>query len=383
MRKPENHEDSLLFLLTLQPNPRFVKQINYFSKYFKVSVLYFRRETMIEYSSEINSEIQLVDLGVIQNGRYLRRTLSFIRNSIVLKAHIKKHHIDHIIFDKFDAYLLFFILQILTFSKFKNIQKIIEIPDLKSIHFSNNPKARIYRSFEKHITKKYIDKLILTSPGYYDIYFKSFYKGGIYILENKPLKENLPKIEFKEKSNNNNNQILKIGIIGGLNRGKPTHALLELAIQKPWIHVFIHGLGPNETMIKKYSENYKNITYFGPFNFFRDSSKIYRSIDVAYVVYDTTNVSLNTKYALPNKLYECMYFGVPMIVSKDTLLAERVVKDNIGLAVDFSQKDILLNTLTHFRDNKNMFKNSFKKIQTDSFLGNNDYKEIIRFIKSK
>ena len=59
---------------------------------------------------------------------------------------------------------------------------------------------------------------------------------------------------------------------------------------------------------------------------------IYEAIDISYVVYD--NRRPNVRMALPNKLYEAPYFGVPIVVANNTYLSERVRELNSGLIID-------------------------------------------------
>ncbi|MFP4024807.1 MAG: hypothetical protein ACLFVR_09790 [Thiohalospira sp.] len=369
----------ILFLLTLQPNPRFVKQINYLNDKYKTSVLYFRRNTMVDYSNQISASVDQKELGKISNGKYLQRILIFLISIVKIKNHIKSNNISHIVFDKLDAFLIFYIMR-LFYWKSDNITKIIEVPDLKKINFDKGITAKIYRFFEKKWMKKYVDKLIVTSPEYYDAYFKSFYKGKVFNLENKPLSSNLP---IKISSNKNEKkEVLSIGLIGGLNRGKPIKALLDLVTKTDWLILKVYGLGKDEEVIKSYAKQYSNIDFYGAFNFFNDSGKIYDSVDVAYVVYDTTNISMNTRLALPNKLYECMYFKVPMVVSKNTYLAERVLNDRIGLAIDFTDEEEMLNAFFQIKENYKMYLNNFNKIEEEKYIADKDYKKMIEFILS-
>ena len=75
------------------------------------------------------------------------------------------------------------------------------------------------------------------------------------------------------------------------------------------------------------------------------------------MVYDTTSGSKNNLLALPNKLYESMYFETPMIVSKQTYLGELVSKNKIGLVVDACDQADLINAL-------DIFDYKFKKVES-------------------
>jgi len=332
---------------------------------------------MVDYSKQISAPVEQTELGEISNGRYLLRIFNFLKSSFKLNKYLRSNRVTHIVFDKLDAFLIFYLMRII-YWKTNKIIKIIEVPDLKKINFDKSITAKIYRFFEKKWMNKYIDKLIVTSPEYYNAYYKKFYKGEVFNLENKPLSSNLP---IRLSSNKDEViEILTIGLIGGLNRGKPIRALLDLVAKTDWLVLKVHGLGKDEKVIKSYAKQNSNIHFYGAFDFFKDSAEIYNSIDVAYVVYDTTNISMNTKLALPNKLYECMYFKVPMVVSKNTYLAERVLKENIGLAIDFTNEEEMLNALIQIKEDYKVYVNNFDNIEKEKYVADNDYKKMTEFI---
>ena len=90
-------------------------------------------------------------------------------------------------------------------------------------------------------------------------------------------------------------------------------------------------------------ENWKRLTYFrlnefikyyGPFKANVDIPGIYNTIDLSFAVYDSA--SRNVQLALPNKLYESMFFNVPMLVAKNTSLHKEVMKSKIGVGISLS-----------------------------------------------
>jgi len=334
---------------------------------------------MVDYSKQIYSTVEQIHLGEISNGKYFKRIFIFLMSIIEIKKYIKNNNVTHIIFDKLDAFIIYYLMRII-FRKQSEITKIIEVPDLKKINFEKSITAKFYRYFEKKWMNKYIDKLIVTSPEYYNAYYKNFYKNNCFVLENKPISCNLP--NKGSTTQEFTSEILTLGLIGGLNRGKPTKALLDIVSKNNWLRLKVFGLGIDEKIIKEYASKFSNIEFYGKFNFFKDAAKIYSAVDVAYVVYDTTSISLNTKLALPNKLYECMYFEIPMIVSKDTYLAKRVLEDKIGVAIDFTNETETIDAFVNIRKNYNSLKDNFKKISEDKYIADIDYEEFIKFIIS-
>lgn len=83
-----------------------------------------------------------------------------------------------------------------------------------------------------------------------------------------------------------------------------------------------------------------NIFLHGRFSNPEDLPSIYDQTDVLICTYDQHIT--NVRYAEPNKLYEAQYFHVPIIVSRDTYLAQKVAQLGIGTAVDtYNDQDII------------------------------------------
>jgi hypothetical protein len=93
--------------------------------------------------------------------------------------------------------------------------------------------------------------------------------------------------------------------------------------------------------------------------------------------YDTTGGSLNNKVALPNKLYEAMYFKVPIITSKETYLGELVEKYDIGKCIECCS-DELLEILNKF--DCDMYINSFDGLDNNKYIADKDYLEFRKYI---
>jgi glycosyltransferase involved in cell wall biosynthesis len=77
---------------------------------------------------------------------------------------------------------------------------------------------------------------------------------------------------------------------------------------------------------------YPNIFFHGPFKNPDGLPVIYQNIDLVLSTYDV--IYENVRFAEPNKLYEAIYFEVPIIVSKGTYIAEKVERLKVGFAID-------------------------------------------------
>lgn len=77
---------------------------------------------------------------------------------------------------------------------------------------------------------------------------------------------------------------------------------------------------------------YSNVYFHGGFRNPDDLINIYSTFDINVCCYDPT--SENVRIAEPNKLYESIFFGKPLVVSLGTFLQKRVESLGIGFAIN-------------------------------------------------
>ncbi|WP_044401338.1 glycosyltransferase [Lacinutrix sp. Hel_I_90] len=358
---------NILFFISHQPNPRFIKQINYLAKNNTVTLLFFKRKTLANLNESIDRNVVIHDLGEIPNAsRPIKRIGVYLKTIKKLKQLFKVTNFEVLLINNIDVLLLY---NAATIFKKKTAKVTIEISDLREFVFSETASAKRMRSLEKRLYNKYIDKLIVTSKKYYEYHFSTFFNKEVFVLENKLLSKEIKVNKITEPIKN---KITIIGIVGLLLRKNEYIKLFETYKNSETVAIHIHGKGQHQNIVEDYALKYDNITYFGPYNAFTDAEKIYKSLDIIYLVYDTDQVSLNNKLALPNKLYECMYYKVPLICSKDTYLAELVEKDNIGVAINYKEENAIEEAVSQLVDNKDI-KEAFTALPKDAYLGDNDY----------
>ena len=139
-------------------------------------------------------------------------------------------------------------------------------------------------------------------------------------------------------------------------------------------------MGKYSKEISRYDNEMENVRYFGPYKFFNDAAKIYSSIDVLYMPYSIQNQSMNNKLALPNKLYEAMYYKVPIITSKNTYLGSRVTNLNIGLQSDYQDIKDLQSSLEKLFNNHSEYMKSLNMLNNDLYIADNDYLNLELFL---
>ena len=203
------------------------------------------------------------------------------------------------------------------------------------------------------------DKVVVTTPSFkeYLIDRRSVAPTKVDVLENRlpwDFPHARPVIREREEYPNVGHRALpsrrplRIGFAGLLRYPKTLLPIIDEIGRRPQeFECEIHGDGALKTEVITRAGRYDNVTYHGAFRNPEDLADIYKQVDIMCVVYDTT--FQNVRMALPNKLYESVYFGVPLIVAAGTALEERVRDWDVGVSVEVTEgfEVALLDGLNH------------------------------------
>ncbi|MCR6513717.1 MAG: glycosyltransferase [Clostridium chrysemydis] len=202
---------------------------------------------------------------------------------------------------------------------------------------------------------------------------------NIIILPNIP-----PEIRLNEFDENlivNTNSIT-ISYVGIFDRNRNIEVLLSVVSKNKNITLNIAGFGALEELIVNYSEKNENINYFGKV-VHEKSLEIMKKSDVIFAMY-CTNVK-NHKYAAPNKYYEALMLGKAIITTKNTLVGNNVLENEVGFVIGEDEKDLeeLLNSkdlkenIIVCSENAKVCWEEKYKNYVDQFMNNEYYKNII------
>ncbi|GBF18516.1 MULTISPECIES: glycosyltransferase family protein [Arenibacter] len=369
---------NILFFISHQPNPRFVKQINFLAKNNTVSLAYFQRKTLADLDSSIDASVVRQNFGQIPNAsRPVKRIWTYLKTIKSIKKLINANEFDVVLVNNLDVLLLYLFSRFKLFGKRDSTKVAIEISDLRKYVFSDGFMAKRLRGLEKRLYRKHIDKLIVTSEKYYTYHFEKFFSKDVFILENKLLSQ---EIKITESTDNQKSDKIVIGIVGLLLRKDEYIKLFETYREHAQVEIHVYGKGQYQGVVEEYAAKYSNIKYFGPYNAFTDTKRIYESIDIIYLIYDIHQVSLNNRLALPNKLYECMYYCVPLLCSKDTYLEEKVKEYGVGVSIDYKVEGEIEAGVEFLMINADKMKLHFKTLSKNLYLGDTDYVELESFL---
>lgn len=256
-------------------------------------------------------------------GKKIKKLLGMFKFYKELKSQIESFEPDYI--QAIDWDMLFLVN--LCCKTEKIIYEVYDIPN------SNNNILQFIMSLLEKISLKKVEKIILASP-----FFKEIYKNlseKIYVLNNKP---NKSLIDLPE-GNNKCNEKLTLGYIGIIRNFDILTRIVDVASEKK-INVLFAGDGPEYNKIKEYCYGNNYINFIGRYEY-KDIKKIYNQCDVIWAAYPAKNK--NVKLAISNRFFESNVLETPGIYSAETELGKYVEKNNIGFTVNPYDREEIAN----------------------------------------
>ena len=130
---------------------------------------------------------------------------------------------------------------------------------------------------------------------------------------------------------------MRIGYVGCFEKVRLLHELLEYVMEDERLELHIGGFGIIEDYVKACSERCGRIIFYGKMPY-KEALKLESSCDVMTAMY-APGIE-NHRFIAPNKLYEAMMLGKPIILCKNTGWDELVLKEKIGVLIEPSKDGI-------------------------------------------
>ena len=130
----------------------------------------------------------------------------------------------------------------------------------------------------------------------------------------------------------------KIVYVGILQECRLLKEIGEEIKKYPEIELHIGGFGKLETYFFELSKEFNNIFYYGQMKY-EDVLKLEKDSDILFATYNPKVA--NHKFSAPNKLYESMALGKPIIVCKGTGIDKIVEEENIGYSISYDSKEFI------------------------------------------
>ena len=354
----------IYFIMNSVSDPHANRRINEF-----VSNGYYVKIYGFERDNKPKSNSNAVVLGRFSNALSYRKRVSIYIKA--LRQLFKEHSKDNCIW-------FYQGLDIALFASFLNKRNSIYIyEECDLVH--TNIKNKFVCNMMEYLDKRIISKsymIILTSDGFVDYHYGSDERkkpNNIVVIPNKLPKEMLNVQAFQKEGLDKKK--IRFAFVGIMRY----HSLASFAdtICKHFPSHEFHFYGyVASTMDAKELPQGENVFYHGAYKSPDDLPDIYKSVDVLVATYDT-RFSINTRCAEPNKLYEAIYFRCPIVVSKNTFLAQKVERLGIGYSVDAFNANDVITLVESIQDTWNDKVYNLCKINKQEAIDENDVNRII------
>lgn len=159
---------------------------------------------------------------------------------------------------------------------------------------------------------------------------------------------------------------VKIGYVGILSRARLLKEIVECISMRDDVEFHIGGFGQLNDYMKEASNIYSNIYYYGKISY-PDTLKLEEEVDILTAIYDPSVD--NHKYAAPNKFYESLMLGKPLIMIHNTGMDSIVDKYDLGVTIDFNKNDFnkALDKLIMEKNNWYSISDRAKKVYDDFY----------------
>ncbi len=292
-----------------------------------------------------------VDLGETYDGDMRQRIASVFKAF----ARLRRHQADLRTADLFIARNLdMLILAHLTKKMIRSRVPIIyECLDIHHLMTRSDLIGMAMRSVERRLLQA-SERVIVSSPGflreYFDVHHRHHYRASI--IENRLPPGSVPDGRPSPGTCKVESEPIVIGWVGNLRCRRSLQLLREMAARLPdRIRVVLYGY-PSLFDVPEFPERVQglaNLEYRGRYQYPDDLATIYGELDLIWAG-DFHDARFNSRWLLPNRVYEGGYFGVPPVAPGDSETGRWVESRSAGwLVADPLESSLfqLLNNLTH------------------------------------
>ena len=167
------------------------------------------------------------------------------------------------------------------------------------------------------------------------------------IIHNTPKQSNITCETIIRNSAKERCRIVYVGILAG---SRFIRELIQFVKSDERFELHIGGFGLMEEEILRASQACERVVFYGKLPY-EKTIALETSCDVMTAIYDPAVP--NHRYAAPNKFYESLMLGKPVIMAKNTGFDEIITENKIGCLIDYTQDGLAngLNKLYEQRDN--------------------------------
>lgn len=157
----------------------------------------------------------------------------------------------------------------------------------------------------------------------------------------------------------NKSDKIKIVYVGILQDFRLLKEITNCIVKDDRFEFHIGGFGKYENFFVDMAQKYNNITFYGKLSYDQTLS-LESQCDIMLAVYDPSIE--NHRFAAPNKFYESLMLGKPVVMVRGTGMAAIVEKQDLGVLIDYSEEGFSIG-LTKLLERRNEWQNMCSRAQ--------------------
>lgn len=159
---------------------------------------------------------------------------------------------------------------------------------------------------------------------------------------------------------------IKIVYVGILEPSRLLKDIVATVSENKSLELHVGGFGTLEGFFENQSRTFDNIYYYGRLTYDHTLS-LENECDIMLAIYDPAIE--NHRFAAPNKFYESLMLGKPVIMVRGTGMSEVVAENDIGELIEFSKDGFIdgVNRLIQRKDEWQLIGNRMKEIYRDQY----------------
>lgn len=336
MRKKKVQRVILIRSNPVRPYPRLEKMANCLAKMgYGVIVLAWDRDDNYEAREEIlklkSTHVKIVRVGIKGqfSGGFKKNFTGLIKFQGFIFEWLTKYRKEYDVIHAYDFDTGFTALRCARLYKKKFVY---DIPDyyIDSHGLNGTRLGTIIKNMEDRVISKADATIICTEERKQQI--KDAYPRRLIVIHN------TPDFSIKLQDSVAPSDKLKLVYVGVFGTTRFIDKIVEVVSKRSDCEFHIGGFGGGmEEYFKYAAERFDNIFYYGRIPYAR-TIELEQECDVICAIYDPKVP--NHYYAAPNKFYEALMLGKPLIMAKDTGMASIVEANQIGEVIDYNEKSL-------------------------------------------
>lgn len=159
---------------------------------------------------------------------------------------------------------------------------------------------------------------------------------------------------------------IKIVYVGILEPSRLLREITAAISESKNLELYVAGFGTLEDFFVELSQIYDNIFYYGRLTYDYTLS-LENECDIMLAIYDPAID--NHRFAAPNKFYESLMLGKPVIMARGTGMSEVVAEKGIGELIEFSKEGFIdgVNRLIGRKDEWPLIESRMKEIYRNQY----------------